>query len=72
MKEQIINFIGTVIIIIIIAIILGNIVNLISRVQVYSDKEQRERLDICLDKGDTFQECYHGIFDKYANFQGKK
>lgn len=71
MQEQILNFIATLIITLIVIFSIIHIAELIGRAQIYTDKKLREQLNICLEENETFQDCYHGIYDKYANFKGK-
>jgi hypothetical protein len=45
---------------------------LIGQGVIYSDQEKRTQLNICLEQNIKFQECYHGIYDRYAIFEAVK
>jgi len=69
MKEQIINYMGTIIIIMLGALIAFSLFDLISRAQIYTDNVDSANLEICLNNGLEFEECYIGIFNSNANFK---
>ena len=72
MKETFFLIIDVIIVLSAILIGVSYIGKLIGQSVVYSDQEKRTQLNICLERNLTFQQCYHGIYNQYVDFEGKK